>query len=108
MKPVVSIMPALLVALFTLCQSTSVRAQNDLASLTKDDKQWVMAPKNYASTRYSGLDQINTKNVGELKLAWTFSLGSPHGQEAAPLIVNGTMYVVGPYPNDVFALDAVT
>jgi lanthanide-dependent methanol dehydrogenase len=86
----------------------SVARAQDLVNLTRDDKQWVMAAKDYASTRYSGLDQINTGNVGQLKLAWTFSLGSAHGQEAAPLIVGGTMYVVGPYPNNVFALDATT
>ena len=34
-----------------------------------DDGQWVMAAKNYASTRFSTLDQINTGNVKNLKLA---------------------------------------
>src|SRR6266516_3198485 len=33
-----------------------------------DDGQWVMAPKNYASSRFSTLDQINTSNVKNLKL----------------------------------------
>jgi alcohol dehydrogenase (cytochrome c) len=84
----------------------------DLQSLSQDDHQWPMAAKNYANTRYSGLDQINTGNVGQLKLAWTFSVGADRGQEAAPLIVDGTLYVVAPYagvhPNQVFALDAVT
>ena len=32
-----------------------------------DDGQWVMAAKNYASTRFSTLDQINTGNVKNLK-----------------------------------------
>jgi len=73
-----------------------------------DDGQWIMPAKNYQSTRYSGLNQINTSNAGQLKVAWTFSVGSDHGQEAAPLIVNGTMYIVGPFPNTVYALDATT
>lgn len=84
----------------------------DLNSLSQDNKQWVMAPKDYANTRYSGLDQINSANAANLQVAWTFSLGSDRGQEAAPLVVDGTMYVVGPYvvpqPNQVFALDATT
>lgn len=87
---------------------TSALAQDDLQSRTQDDKQWVMPAKNYASTRYSNLGQINTANVGQLKTAWTFSVGSNHGQEAAPIVVDGTMYVVGAYPNEVFALDATT
>jgi alcohol dehydrogenase (cytochrome c) len=64
-----------------------------------------MAPKNYASTRFSTLDQITTANVNNLKLAWTFSTGLTRGHEAPPLVVNNTMYLVTPYPNDLFALD---
>ncbi|MBV9267596.1 MAG: methanol/ethanol family PQQ-dependent dehydrogenase [Acidobacteriaceae bacterium] len=70
-----------------------------------DDGQWVMAAKNYASTRYSTLNQINTQNVKNLKLDWTFSTGYTRGHEAAPLVVNNTMYIVTPYPNDLYALD---
>jgi PQQ-dependent dehydrogenase (methanol/ethanol family) len=83
-------------------------AQSNLNALAGDDAQWVMPAKNYASTRYSGLNQITAANVAQLRVAWTFSLGSDHGQEAVPLVVNGTIYVVGPFPNPVFALDAVT
>src|SRR5512142_1043862 len=70
-----------------------------------DDGQWVMPAKNYASTRYSTLTEINTGNVASLKLAWTFSTGLTRGHEAAPLIVNNTMYVVTPWPNLLYALD---
>jgi lanthanide-dependent methanol dehydrogenase len=70
-----------------------------------DDGQWVMAPKDYANTRFSALNQINVTNVKNLQLAWTFSNGIYRGQEAAPIVVNGTMYVVAPFPNHVFALD---
>lgn len=80
--------------------------------MSRDDKQWVMAPKDYANTRYSGLDQINVSNASKLQLAWSFSVGADRGQEAAPLVVNDTLYIVGPYfgvhPNQVFALDATT
>jgi PQQ-dependent dehydrogenase (methanol/ethanol family) len=71
----------------------------------QDDGQWMMPAKNYASTRYSELAQINTRNAGNLKAAWTFSMGTTRGQEAAPLIVGTTMYVVGPFPNYLYALD---
>jgi PQQ-dependent dehydrogenase (methanol/ethanol family) len=88
-------------ALLLLVQnSTLAQIQNQ-----PDDGQWTMAPKNYASTRYSTLDQINTTNVGSLKLAWSFSTGLTRGHEAAPLIVNNTMYIVTPYPNYLYALD---
>jgi PQQ-dependent dehydrogenase (methanol/ethanol family) len=85
---------------------------SDLPARMKDANQWPMAARDYANTRYSELDQINTSNASQLQLAWTFSVGADRGQEAAPIIVDGTMYVVGPYdgpyPNRVFALDATT
>ncbi|OLE12826.1 MAG: methanol dehydrogenase, partial [Acidobacteria bacterium 13_1_20CM_4_56_7] len=61
--------------------------------------------KDYASTRYSSLDQITTGNVKNLKLAFTFSTGMTRGHEAAPLVVNNTMYIVTPFPNSLYALD---
>jgi lanthanide-dependent methanol dehydrogenase len=80
-----------------------------IEDLIKDDKQWPMAAKNYANTRYSTLDQINAGNVDKLQMAWSFSLGPARGQEAAPLVVDGVIYAVapyaGPHPNQVFALD---
>ena len=70
-----------------------------------DDGQWSMPAKNFASTRYSELSEINTQNVGHLQVAFTFSIGVNKGQEAAPLVVNNTMYIVSPYPNILYALD---
>ncbi len=70
-----------------------------------DDGQWVMAAKNYASTRFSTLNQITTENVRNLRPAFQFSTGTTHGNEAAPLIVNNTMYIVTPFPNELYALD---
>jgi len=70
-----------------------------------DDGQWTMPAKNYASTRFSTLTEVNTGNVKGLKLAWTFSTGLTRGHEAAPLIVNNTMYIVTPWPNILYALD---
>jgi PQQ-dependent dehydrogenase (methanol/ethanol family) len=85
-------------------------AQNgeDLEALSRDPAQWVMAPKNYANTRFSELEQINPANVDGLQLAWSFSVGVNRGQEAAPLVVGNKMYVVRPHPNNLLALDATT
>src|ERR1044071_4694393 len=35
----------------------------------EEDGQWTMPAKNYASTRYSGLEEINAGNVKNLKVA---------------------------------------
>jgi PQQ-dependent dehydrogenase (methanol/ethanol family) len=73
--------------------------------IPNEDGQWTMPAKDYASTRFSSLDQINATNVANLKVAWTFSTGNTRGHEAAPLVVNNTMYIVTPYPNILYALD---
>jgi PQQ-dependent dehydrogenase (methanol/ethanol family) len=73
--------------------------------MAPDDGLWVRAAKDYASTRYSTLAQINAGNVKGLKLAFTFSTGVEHGHEAAPLVVNNTMYIITPWPNNLYALD---
>src|ERR1700727_2406216 len=70
-----------------------------------DDGQWTMPGKNYAATRYSALDEINSANVSNLQVAFAFSTGVDRGQEAAPIVTNNTMFIVTPYPNIVFALD---
>jgi PQQ-dependent dehydrogenase (methanol/ethanol family) len=70
-----------------------------------DDGQWTMPAKNYAATRYSTLDEIDRDSVKHLAVAFTFSTGVPRGQEAAPIIVDNTLYIVSAYPNNLFALD---
>jgi len=69
------------------------------------DGNWTMPAGNYASTRFSPLTQINGNNVGSLKVEFTFSTGVNRGQEAAPIVVGNTMYIVTPYPNVLYALD---
>jgi glucose dehydrogenase len=66
---------------------------------------WVRPARDYASTRFSPLDQINAQNAKQLIVKGTFSTGVLHGHEAAPIVVNSTMYIVTPYPNLVYALD---
>jgi alcohol dehydrogenase (cytochrome c) len=70
-----------------------------------EDGQWLTPAKDYASTRYSQLDQTTTSNVSSLKPAWSFSTGLNRGHEAAPIVVKDTMYIPTPFPNYLYALD---
>ena len=78
--------------------ATSVAASSgdsaQAARDAQDDGQWLMAAHDYASTRYSGLNQITTENVKSLRLAWSFSTGVLRGHEGAPLVIGSTMYLV--------------
>jgi alcohol dehydrogenase (cytochrome c) len=67
--------------------------------------EWRLPAGDYANTRFSTLDQINVSNVKNLKVITTLSTGIPQGHEGQPLIVNNTMYVVTPYPNNLIAVD---
>src|SRR4051794_3757786 len=68
--------------------------QPPAAAAPAEDGQWRMPAKNFASTRYSELDEINVANVKSLQVAFTFSTGVNKGHEAAPLVVGSTMYIV--------------
>jgi glucose dehydrogenase len=67
--------------------------------------EWTMAARDFASTRFSPLPDINVSNVAQLKIATTFSTGVLHGHEGQPLVVGSTMYVVTPWPNLLYAID---
>jgi len=94
-----------LVMALALMLPWDVSANDELLKLQNDDSVWVIPGKNYASTRYSGLNQITTSNVAKLKQVWSFSTGALRGHEGQPLVVNNTMYVNSAYPNHVYALD---
>jgi len=86
-------------------ESAEFRATPPIAVQQPDDGQWLMAAKDYANQRFSGLTQISASNVKSLQLEWSFSTGVLRGHEGAPLIVGSTMYFVTPYPNTLYALD---
>jgi len=55
---------------------------------------WLMWRGTYATLGYSPLDQINTRTVRNLGVAWTLTL-PPSANEAAPLVHDGVLFVEG-------------
>jgi PQQ-dependent dehydrogenase (methanol/ethanol family) len=80
-------------------------ANDELMKMSQNPKDWVMPTGDYANQRYSQLKQITADNVGKLQVAWTFSTGVLRGHEGGPLVIGDIMYVHGPFPNPVYALD---
>src|SRR5881397_790983 len=74
-------------------------------SAAKEDGQWTMPGKDFASTRFSGLSQITAGNAKRLRPVWSFSTGVLGGHEGQPLVVGSTMYVVTPFPDVLYAFD---
>ena len=64
-----------------------------------------MPAGDYGNLRYSTLDSITTTNVKDLRVVTAVSTGVPRGHEGQPLVVNNTMYIVTPFPNNLLAVD---
>jgi PQQ-dependent dehydrogenase (methanol/ethanol family) len=67
--------------------------------------EWTTPAGTLQGTRFSSLTQINTTNVRQLREDFRFSTGIDAGHEGQPLVVNGIMYVVTPFPNLLYAID---
>lgn len=94
-----------MVAAAVLSWSCLTIANDGVLKLTKDPNNWAIWGGDYAGQRYSKLDQINSKNVKDLQVAWTFSTGVLRGHEGGPLVIGDTMYVHTPFPNKVFSIN---
>jgi quinohemoprotein ethanol dehydrogenase len=68
---------------------------------------WMAVGHTYDEQRYSPLTKIDTKNVGQLGLAWFHQFDTDRGQEATPVEVDGVLYVTTAW-SKVFAFDAKT
>jgi quinoprotein glucose dehydrogenase len=73
---------------------------------------WKTVNGNSSGNKFSSLVQIDTSNVQQLRVAWTYHTGdvdtAAHSQiQCNPIIVNGTLYGTSPQLK-VFALDAQT
>src|SRR3954465_11945602 len=74
---------------------------------TATSNDWPTIGLAYAETRFSKLDKINTENVKQLGLVWSYPLESSRGVEATPVVVDGIMYQTASW-SVVHAIDART
>ena len=104
---IISIIASLviIISLFLGVYKLILNNNSEFQSLLNDPNQWVLPTGDYKNQRFSSLKQINSKNVNQLRVAWTFSTGSLLGHHGSPLVVNDIMYISTPYPNIVYALD---
>lgn len=79
---------------------------NDSAISEPPAGDWLTWRRSYDAHGFSPLDQIDTRNVEDLRLAWSWTM--PAGSnENVPLVRDGTMFVYG-YGDIVQALDAAS
>ena len=93
------------------CGTPSVAAQeptaNRIEHADKEPQNWLTFFGNYRAWSYSPLDQITRDNVKQLVPVWAFPTGGQNGLQAAPLVVDGVLYIEN-HQNHVFAVDATT
>ena len=78
-----------------------------IVSADDDPGNWLSHGRTYGEQRFSPLARIDTANVTELGLAWSYDLGMNRGAEATPIVVDGVMYVTSAW-SIVHAIDART
>src|SRR5581483_5985915 len=73
-----------------------------------DPGDWLMIRRNYQAWSHSPLTQINTENVKQLQLAWSWAMNDGAGaNEPTPIVHNGVMFLAN-IGNIVQALEART
>src|SRR5258705_9443050 len=77
--------------------ANGARAIDDAALRNADARpgEWITHGRSYSEARFSPLKQIDSANVKNLGLAWSFDTDTTRGLEATPLIVDGVMYTTG-------------
>src|SRR6188474_1598366 len=102
---------ALLLAVLSISYVFGASAQEvtdtTLANAANSGEEWLTYGRDYYESRFSPLNQIDTSNVSQLGVAWTFDTDSFRGLEATPLIHDGIVYATRPW-SSVFAMDART
>jgi alcohol dehydrogenase (cytochrome c) len=78
-----------------------------LLNADKDPSNWLHYGRDYQTTRYSPLKQVNKGNVKSLRPVWNLSFGVLEGQDSQAVVVNGTVYVTTSF-NRVIAADGTT
>ncbi len=78
-----------------------------LLSAADEPENWLMYSGTLDSQRFSGLDQIHNRNVGDLELKWAYQIPQLDRAETTPLVVDGVMFITEA-PSNVVAVDAAT
>jgi alcohol dehydrogenase (cytochrome c) len=105
---------ALLLAVLILVAGTALTAgaqspvtDEMLLGAANDPNNWLMAGRDYSSTRFSPLTTIDRSNIKRLVPKWSFSFGVLDAQNTTPLVKDGTIYVTAAHSN-IYAVDART
>lgn len=63
----------------------------------REPENWMAHGRTYDEQRFSPLEQIDSRNVARLGLAWSYKIEIDRGLEATPIVVDGVLYTTGPF-----------
>ena len=101
-----------IIALVFSFSSFANTSWDDILNAKKAPQNWLTHHGSLDGHRFSGLDDINKKNVKKLRVAWTAMIGGVEGGgiwdhaglEGTPIVEDGFMYVcllyTSPSPRD--------
>ena len=78
-----------------------------LVNAESEPENWMMYSGTLDSQRYSRLNQINTGNVTELEMKWSYQIPVIDRAETVPTVVDGVMFITEA-PSNLTAVDART
>ncbi len=78
-----------------------------LLNAADEPENWLMYSGTLDSQRFSQLDQVHNRNVGELELKWAYQIPQLDRSESVPLVVDGVMFITEA-PSNLVAVDAAT
>ncbi len=78
-----------------------------LMNAADEPQNWLMYSGTLDSQRFSKLDQVNTENVAQLELKWSYQIPVIDRAETVPVVVDGIMFITEA-PSNVVAVDART
>src|SRR5436189_2975451 len=86
--------------------STSIEVSREALAAQPIGANWLSYNGDYTGRRFSSLDHIHPRNVGQLRAQWVFHASNSNSLEVTPVVFDGLMFVTS--ANDAFALDAQT
>ena len=105
--------PLVIIGAVSVVSMTSLSQAQDWTPITNErlhdpeSGDWLSYRRTYDVTAFSPLNEVNRRNVDELRLVWAYTMRDSSRWVATPIVANGLMYV-SEGSGRVVAFDALT
>src|SRR5882757_5978301 len=71
--------------------STSIHVTSEALAAQPVGANWLSYNGDYTGRRFSSLEQITPRNVGQLRVQWVFHVSNSNSMEVTPVVFEGLM-----------------